>query len=55
MNYDMAWKEFEDSGKIESYLKYRKLKQQKSKDLNEEIGLIKGDISEDIQSKGDSN
>jgi len=52
MDENLAWQEFEKTGKIDSYLKYIKLK---SKGYNEEIGIIKGDNSEIIQSKRDSN
>lgn len=52
MDENLAWQEFEKTGKIDSYLKYIKLK---NKEYNEEIGIIKGDNSEIIQSKRDSN
>lgn len=54
MNEDIAWQEFENTGKIDSYLKYVKIKEINNK-LKEEIGNIKGDISEVIQGKGNSN
>lgn len=54
MNEDIAWQEFENTGRIDSYLKYVKLRQINNK-FKEEIGSIEGDISEVIQSKGDSN
>jgi len=54
MNEDRAWQEFENTGKIDSYLKYAKLRQINNK-FKEEVGNIEGDISEVIQSKGDSN
>ena len=54
MNEEMAWQEFESTGKIDSYLKYAKIRQINNK-FKEEIGKIKGDISEVIQGKGDSN
>ena len=55
MKYDSEWKEFEDTGKVESYLKYRKAREKNRTDFNEEIGVIEGENSEVIQSKGDSN
>ena len=54
MNKDSAWQEFENTGKIDSYLKYIRLKNINNK-FKEEIGVIEGDISEVNQSKGDSN
>ena len=51
MEENLAWQEFEKTGKIDSYLKYEKLKNK----YNEEIGIIKGENSEVIQSKGNSN
>lgn len=51
MDENLAWQEFERTGKIDSYLKYVQLKNK----YNEEIGIIKGDNSEVIQSKRDSN
>ena len=52
MEENLAWQEFEKTGKIDSYLRYIKLKNKK---YNEEIGKIKGDNCEIIQSKGNSN
>ena len=54
MNKDSAWQEFESTGKIDSYLRYVRLKQISNK-YKEEVGSIKGDISEVIQGKGNSN
>lgn len=54
MDENLAWHEFETTGKIDSYLRYRALKNVNIK-YNEEIGMIKGDNSEDIQGKGNSN
>ena len=51
MEENLAWQEFEKTGKIDSYLKYIKVKNK----YNEEIGIIKGDSSEIIQGKGNSN
>ena len=51
MECDKAWQEFENTGKVESYLKYRKIKEK----FNEEIGIIKGENSEVIQGKRNSN
>ena len=51
MEENLAWQEFEKTGKIDSYLKYASIKNR----YNEEIGIIKGDSSEIIQSKGNSN
>lgn len=51
MEENLAWQEFEKTGKINSYLKYAKLKNK----YNEEIGTIKGENSEIIQGKGNSN
>lgn len=47
-----SWQEFEKTGKIENYLKYIEAKNRKYK---EEIGVLEGEISENIQSKGNSN
>lgn len=51
MDENLAWQEFEKTGKIDSYLKYIKLKNK----YNEEVGIIKGVDSEIIQGKGNSN
>lgn len=51
MEENLAWQEFEKTGKIDSYLKYVNIKNR----YNEEIGIIKGDSSEIIQGKGNSN
>lgn len=51
MEENLAWQEFEKTGKIDSYLKYKRIKNK----YNEEVGIIKGDSSEIIQSKGNSN
>ena len=51
MDENLAWQEFEKTGKINSYLKYVKIKNK----YNEEVGIIKGENSEIIQSKGNSN
>ncbi len=54
MDENMMWQEFENTGKIESYLKYAKIKEINNK-YKKEIGVIKGDTSEVIQSKRDSD
>lgn len=54
MNENIAWQKFEQTGTIEDYMNYIKVKNKNMK-FNEEIGSIKGDISEDIQSKRNSN
>lgn len=51
MEENLAWQEFERTGKIDSYLKYARLKNK----YNEEIGIIKGENSEIIQGKRNSN
>jgi len=51
MEENLAWQEFEKTGKIDSYLKYIEIKNR----YKEETGIIKGDGSEVIQSKGNSN
>jgi len=51
MEENLAWQEFEQTGKIESYLRYAELKNK----YNAETGIIKGEKSEIIQSKGNSN
>lgn len=52
MEEDVAWEDFESTGKIDRYLKYIEIKKKK---YNEEIGVIEGEISENIQSKRNSN
>ncbi len=54
MSEDIAWEEFEKTGKIESYLKYAKIRSINNR-FKEEIGIIKGDISEVNKGKRDSN
>lgn len=52
-----SWKDFEETGKIEDYLKYRKLCNEKGvNDYNVEFGKIEGvSIGEINKSKGNSN
>lgn len=52
MEEDVAWADFESTGKIDRYLKYIEIKKKK---YNEEIGIIEGENSENIQSKRSSN
>lgn len=51
MEENLAWQQFEKDGKIDSYLKYIKIKNK----YNEEVGIIKGENSEVIQGKGNSD